>query len=113
MGFDTECLHTLSCRLRRARDDIGESVDDPETTDRPSSSSVDPVLLIQMRRPFQLFAPNVERPKISRVRNLLAKFCEFCVYKVIVSHPSKPKIRNMSPKFSKLVKGGAELKDKR
>ena len=44
-----------------------------------------------------------------RVRNLLAKFCEFSVYKVIASHPHKPKIRNISPKFSKLAKGGAEL----
>ena len=44
-----------------------------------------------------------------RVRNLLAKFCEFCVYKVIASHPSKPKIRNMSPNFPKLAKAGAEL----
>ena len=46
-----------------------------------------------------------------RVRNLLAKFCEFSVYKVIASHPHKPKIRNISPKFSKLAKGGAELID--
>ena len=45
----------------------------------------------------------------ARVRNLLAKFCEFCVYQVIASHPRKPKIRNISPKFSKLAKGGPEL----
>ena len=45
----------------------------------------------------------------SRVRNLLAKFREFYVYKVIVSHLSKPKIHNMSPKFSKLAKGGQEF----
>ena len=44
-----------------------------------------------------------------RVRNFFAKFLEFCVYKVIASHPSKPKIRNMSPKFSELMKGGADL----
>ena len=42
---------------------------------------------------------------ISRVRNLLAKFREFCVYEVIKSHSRKPKIGNMSPKFSKLAKG--------
>ena len=50
--------------------------------------------------------------KISRARNLLAKFREFCVHKVIASHSRKPKIRDMSPKFSKLDEGGAELKDK-
>ena len=36
-------------------------------------------------------------------------FCEYCVYKLIASHPCKPKIRNKSPKFSKLAKGGPEL----
>ena len=46
---------------------------------------------------------------INRVRNLLAKFLEFFVYKVIASHPCKPKMRNMSPKFSKIAKGGPEL----
>ena len=44
-----------------------------------------------------------------RVRNLLAKFCEILVYKVIAPHSRKPKIRNMNPKFSKLAKGGPEL----
>ena len=44
-----------------------------------------------------------------RVHNLLAKFREFCVYKVIASHPCKPKMRNMSPKFSKLAKAVRSL----
>ena len=48
----------------------------------------------------------------SRVRNLLAKFCEILVYKVIASHSRKPKIRNMNQKFSKLAKGGPELSKK-
>ena len=47
-----------------------------------------------------------------RVRNLLAKFCEILVYKVIASHSRKPKIRNMNPKFSKLAKSGPELSQK-
>ena len=44
-----------------------------------------------------------------RVRNLLAKLWEFCVYKVISSHSRNPKNRNISPKFSKLAKGGPDL----
>ena len=50
--------------------------------------------------PIQLF----------RFRNHLAKFWEFCVFKVIATHSRKQQIRNFSPKFSKLAKGGPELK---
>ena len=61
MGDDTECLHTQI--EERARNDIAESGHwRPRSRDWRSSTG--PVLLIQMRRPFQLFAPIVERTKI-------------------------------------------------
>ena len=45
---------------------------------------------------------------IIRLRNFLAK-SQFLFYIVIVSHPCKPKIHNMSSKFTKLAKGILKL----
>ena len=47
----------------------------------------------------------------TRVCNLHVKFWEFCVYKVVATHSRKPKDCSMSPKFSKLAKGGRELRN--
>ena len=82
-----------------------------------------PAALLSGRRPRCLAALSavaaaaaiffVSRRIPTRVRNLLAKFCEILVYKVIASHSRKPKIRNMNQKFSKLAKGGPELNSDR
>ena len=89
------CTH--SPRLRGARDDIGEFGDDRDSgDDRPSP--VDPVLLIQMRRPFQLFAPIVERLEIREVTVVDLKFCT-----KLLAHFQEIQMRG--PRLNKYISG--------